>query len=111
MPRVYWGSVGDGNADIDAGAKTRDGEQNYLMINKVRIGYYEYEGLKDIRWYFCIALFHVLFKMYIKMKNIYIVEAKQTNYFFYQHFLKSPVFNVLGNQQLFGPFCREASTS
>ena len=68
VPRKHWGSVGDGNADIDDQAITRDGEPNLLMINKVRIGYVEYEGVKDIRWYFCIVLFHALLKI-LKLLN------------------------------------------
>ena len=50
VPRVYWGNVGEGNAATDPGAVTRDGEPNLLMITKVTIGYFVYEGVKDIRW-------------------------------------------------------------
>ena len=50
VPRVYIKTVGEGNADMDTAAVTRDGEPNLLMITKVTIGYFEYNGVKDVRW-------------------------------------------------------------
>ena len=59
VPRTYWGNAGEGNAAIDPDAVTRDGEPNTVMITKVTIGYFEYEGVKDIRW--CIFLVYFSF--------------------------------------------------